>query len=96
MAHNPIIIHIVWVIVGKPTLMLVDVNNTHNLMFEIFVTNMGHPVGTMDPSRILLPTGQIHNTIFFMKDALVKFPRLETYIYFQVWLGNVYDVILSM
>jgi len=31
-----------------------------------------------------------------MKDVLVKFPRLETYTYFQVWLGNVYDVILSM
>ncbi len=64
--------------------MLVDVNNTHNSMFEVFVTSLGHPIGTMDPSKMLLPISQVHNTIFFMKDVLVKFPRLETYTYFQV------------
>ncbi len=73
-----------------------DANNTHNLMFEVFVTSLGHPIGTMDPFRILLPNGQVHNTIFFMKDVWVKFSRLESYTYFQIWLGNVYDVILSM
>jgi hypothetical protein len=31
-----------------------------------------------------------------MKDVLVQFQGLETYINFQVWLGNVYDVILGM
>jgi len=74
----------------------VDANNTHNLMFEVFATSLGHPIGTMDPFRILLPNGQVQNTIFFMKDVLVKFLGLETCTYFQVWLGNVYDVILSV
>jgi len=50
----------------------------------------------MDPSRILLPNGQIHSTNLFMKDVPIQFPRLETYINFQVWLGSVYDVILGM
>jgi len=76
--------------------MLVDANNTHYVMFEVFVTSLGHPIGTMDSSSILLPNGQVHNTIFFTKDVLVKFPRLETYTYFQIWLGNVNDVILGM
>jgi hypothetical protein len=48
-AHNPIVIHIEGVIVGKPTLVLVDLSSTHNLMSEVFATSLGHPIGTMDP-----------------------------------------------
>ncbi len=76
--------------------MLVDLRITHNLMFEVFATNLGHPIGTMDPSRILLPNGQVHSTNLFMKDVPIQFLGLEIYTNFQIWLGSVYDVILNM
>jgi hypothetical protein len=62
-------IRIKGVIVGEPTLVLVDFGSTHNLMFEIFATSLGHPMGTMDPSQILLPNGQVHSINLFMKDV---------------------------
>ncbi len=75
--------------------MLLDLGNTHNLMFEVFANNLGHPIGTMDPSQILLPNGQGHSSNLFMEDVPIQFLGLETYTNFQVWLGNVYDDILS-
>ncbi len=53
MAHNFIMIYIE-VIAKKPTLVLVNLG-THNLMFEVFATSLGHPIGSVNPSRILLP-----------------------------------------
>jgi hypothetical protein len=91
--HNSIVIHIEGVIVGKLTLVLVDLGGTHNLMSEVFATSLGHPIRTINPSWILPPNGQVHNTNIFMKDVLVRFPKLETYTNFQVWLGSIYDVI---
>ncbi len=67
MAHHPIMIYIEGVIVRKPTLVLVDLGSVHNLMFEVFVISLGHPIGTMNPSRILLPNGQMHSINLFMK-----------------------------
>jgi hypothetical protein len=55
--HNLTMIYIERVIAGKPRLVLVDLGSTHNLMFEVFVTSVGHPIVTTDPSRILLPNG---------------------------------------
>jgi hypothetical protein len=55
-AHNFIMIYIEGVIARKPTFVLVNLG-THNLMFEVFATSLGHPIGTMDPSRTLLPNG---------------------------------------
>ncbi len=49
-------IYIEGVIARKPTFVLVNLG-THNLMFEVFATSLGHPIGTMDPSRTLLPNG---------------------------------------
>ncbi len=57
MTHNPTMIYIERVIAGKPKSVLVDLGSTHNLMFEVFVTSLGYPIGIMDPSRILLPNG---------------------------------------
>jgi len=54
-AHNFIMIYIEGVIAKKPTLVLVNLG-THNLMFEVFASSLSHPIGTLDPSRILLPT----------------------------------------
>jgi hypothetical protein len=68
-AHNSTVICIEGVIARKPTLVLVDFNSTHNLMFEVFITSLGHPIGTMDPSWILLPNGQVHSTNLFMKEC---------------------------
>jgi hypothetical protein len=65
-------------------------------MSKVFGRSLGHPIGTMDPSWILLPNGQVHSINLFMKDVLVQFLGLETYINFLVWLGSVYDVILNM
>ncbi len=56
MAHNFTMIYIEGVIAKKTTLVLMNVG-THNLMFEVFATSLSHPIGTMDPSRILLPNG---------------------------------------
>jgi len=61
------------VIVGKLTLVLVDLGKTHNLMSKVFATSLGHPIRTMDPSRILLPNDQVHITNIFMKYVLVNF-----------------------
>jgi len=69
-AHNFIMIYIEGVIAKKPTLVLVNLG-THNLMFEVFVINLGHPIGIVDPSKILLPNGQVHSTNLFMKVLLV-------------------------
>jgi hypothetical protein len=49
-AHNPIVICIKGVISRKPTLVLVDPGNIHNLMFEVFAISLGHPIEIMDPS----------------------------------------------
>jgi hypothetical protein len=38
---------------------LVDLGSSHNSMFEVFATSFGHPIGTLDPSRILLPIAKI-------------------------------------
>jgi len=83
-AHNLTMIHIRGVIVGKTTLVLADFGSTHNLMCKVFAPSLGHPIGTMDPSWILLPNGQVHNTTPFMKDVLVQFLGLENYTDFQV------------
>jgi hypothetical protein len=93
---NPTMINIERVIVIESTLVLMDLGSARNLISKVFATNFGHSNGTMDPSRILLPNGQVHSTNLFMKDVPIQFPRLETYTNFQVWLGNVYDVILDM
>ncbi len=69
-AHNLTMIYIEGVITIKLTLVLVNLG-THNLMFEVFATNLGHPIGTMDPSRILLLNGYVHSTNLFMKVVLV-------------------------
>ncbi len=73
MTHNLIVICIEGVIVRKLTLVLVDLGKTHNLMSKVFATSLGHPIRTMDPSRILLPNGQVHITNIFMKYVLVNF-----------------------
>jgi hypothetical protein len=49
-------IYIEGVIARKLTLVLVNLG-IHNLMFEVFATRIGHPIGIVDPSRILLPNG---------------------------------------
>jgi hypothetical protein len=72
-AHNLTMICIEGVIVGKLTLVLVDLGKTHNLMSKVFATSLGHPIRTMDPSRILLPNDQVHITNIFMKYVLVNF-----------------------
>ncbi len=53
-AHNLTMIYIEGVIARKPTLVLVNLD-IHNLMFEVFAISLGHPIGILDPSRILLP-----------------------------------------
>jgi hypothetical protein len=58
-ARNPTVICINGVIAKELTLVLVDFGSTHNLMFEVFAVRLGHPIGTMDPSQILLPNGQV-------------------------------------
>jgi hypothetical protein len=55
-AHNLTMIYIEGVIAKKLTLVFVNLG-THNLMVEVFASSLSHPIGTMDPSRILLPTG---------------------------------------
>jgi hypothetical protein len=49
-------IYLEGVIVRKPTLVLVNLG-IHDLMFEVFASSLGHPIGIVDPSRILLPNG---------------------------------------
>jgi hypothetical protein len=39
----------------------------------MFATSLGHSIRIIDPSRILLPNGQVHITIFFMKYVQVNF-----------------------
>ncbi len=56
MAHYLTMIYIEGVIARKPTLVSVNLG-IHNLMFEVFTTSLGHPIRTMDPSRILLFNG---------------------------------------
>ncbi len=48
MAHNLTMIYIKGVIIIKPTLVLVNLG-TH------LGTSLGHLIGTLDPSKILLP-----------------------------------------
>jgi len=55
-AHNLTMIYVEGVIAKKPTLVLVNLG-IHNLMFEVFAISLGHPIGTMDPFRILLFNG---------------------------------------
>jgi hypothetical protein len=73
--HNLIVICIEGVIVGKLTLVLVEswYYSTQIQCLKVFATNLGHPIRTMDPSRILLPNGQVHITNLFMKYVLVNF-----------------------
>jgi hypothetical protein len=70
-------IHIRGVIVGKTTLVLADFGSTHNLLFKVFAPSLGHPIGTMDPSWILLPNGQAHSTNLFMKDGASVVSRIR-------------------
>jgi hypothetical protein len=54
---------------GKPTLVLVDQGSTHNLMSKTFVAILGLSLKTMDPYKILLPNGQIHNINLYLEDV---------------------------
>jgi hypothetical protein len=70
--QNHIIIHKEITISGKPTMVLVDLGNTHNLMSITFVAILGLPLGTMDPCKILL-NGHIHNTNLYLEDVPIQF-----------------------
>jgi hypothetical protein len=54
---------------SKPTLVLVDPYNTHNLMSKTVVATLGLSLKSMDPCRILLPNGQIHNINLYLEDV---------------------------
>jgi hypothetical protein len=51
----------------------------------------------MEPCKIMMPDKQMeYNTNLCLQNMIVPFWRLETHTNFEIWHGNVYDVILGM
>jgi hypothetical protein len=72
-AQTHIIIYKERTVSGKPTLVLVDLGSTHNLMSITFAAILGLPLGTMDPCRILILNGQIQYTNLYLEDVPIQF-----------------------
>jgi hypothetical protein len=66
-------------------------------MSQKFMSALRLSLQTMEPYKIMMHDKQMeYSTNLWLKNMIVPFWRLETHTNFEIWHGNVYDVILGM